>query len=238
MTSGAYSTDRYGMRDHLKKISYFYEHLGIFKIKLYRQWLLTVPFIESVNSYGYGLKDSMDLSNTATELWWNIRHRLHRELPSYLSLVAPEVVTNSGAARDENLIKMTSGTSSCEILFKITFSFQCAHVSQTMLWLCDYTPAWLQQCNKLVLHKCPGQHLTTREIFRADSRLPPSQWETSLQSNTVSHWLGANPESAPILMTFPVSYWAHAMPEIIQSEHIDPYVTTGRYTCHDWGYAT
>ena len=27
---------------------------------------------------------------------------------------------------------------------------------------------------------------------RADTRLPPSQWETSLQNNTVSHWLGAN----------------------------------------------
>ena len=33
-------------------------------------------------------------------------------------------------------------------------------------------------------------------LFRADSRLAPSQWETSLQSNTVSHWLGANLESA------------------------------------------
>ena len=30
---------------------------------------------------------------------------------------------------------------------------------------------------------------------RADSRLVPSQWETSLQSNAVSHWLGANLES-------------------------------------------
>ena len=28
--------------------------------------------------------------------------------------------------------------------------------------------------------------------IRADSRLAPSQWETSLQSNAVSHWLGAN----------------------------------------------
>ena len=32
--------------------------------------------------------------------------------------------------------------------------------------------------------------------FRADSRLAPSQWETLLQSNTVSHWLGLNLESA------------------------------------------
>ena len=30
---------------------------------------------------------------------------------------------------------------------------------------------------------------------RADSRLAPSQWETPLQSNAVSHWLGANLES-------------------------------------------
>ena len=32
--------------------------------------------------------------------------------------------------------------------------------------------------------------------FRADSRLAPSQWETSLQSNGISHWLGVNLESA------------------------------------------
>ena len=31
---------------------------------------------------------------------------------------------------------------------------------------------------------------------RVDSMFAPSQWETSLQSNTVSHWLGANLESA------------------------------------------
>ena len=30
---------------------------------------------------------------------------------------------------------------------------------------------------------------------RADSRLVPSQWETSLQSKAVSHWLGTNSES-------------------------------------------
>ena len=33
-------------------------------------------------------------------------------------------------------------------------------------------------------------------VIRADSGLAPSQWETSLQSNGVSHWLGANLESA------------------------------------------
>ena len=39
-------------------------------------------------------------------------------------------------------------------------------------------------------------HEVKRETDRVDSRLAPSQWETSLQSNTVSHWLGANLESA------------------------------------------
>ena len=32
--------------------------------------------------------------------------------------------------------------------------------------------------------------------LQADSRLAPSQWEMLLQSNAVSHWLGANLESA------------------------------------------
>ena len=34
----------------------------------------------------------------------------------------------------------------------------------------------------------------------ADSRFVPSQWETSLQSNSVSHWLGANLESTLIVV--------------------------------------
>ena len=32
--------------------------------------------------------------------------------------------------------------------------------------------------------------------LKADSRLAPSQWDPALQSNAVSHWLGANLESA------------------------------------------
>ena len=39
-----------------------------------------------------------------------------------------------------------------------------------------------------------GQHCLIND--RADSRFVPSQWETSLQSNAVSHWLGADLESA------------------------------------------
>ena len=39
-------------------------------------------------------------------------------------------------------------------------------------------------------------------IYRADSRLAPSQWETLFQGNAVSCWLGANLESALIYVVF------------------------------------
>ena len=42
---------------------------------------------------------------------------------------------------------------------------------------------------------CPGQSLYGRIQYRDDSMLAPNQWETSLQSNTISHWLGSNLES-------------------------------------------
>ena len=42
------------------------------------------------------------------------------------------------------------------------------------------------------MHGCKRYNIQCR----ADSRLAPSQWETPLQSNAVSHWLGANLESA------------------------------------------
>ena len=41
-----------------------------------------------------------------------------------------------------------------------------------------------------------GKYGDIENFCRADSRLAPSQWETSIQSNAVSHWLGANLESA------------------------------------------
>ena len=40
---------------------------------------------------------------------------------------------------------------------------------------------------------------------RADSRFVPSQWETALQSNAVSHWLGAKLESALCESYYPYS---------------------------------
>ena len=43
----------------------------------------------------------------------------------------------------------------------------------------------------------------TGSTIRADSRFTSSQWETALQSNAVSHWLGANLESALTLDCWP-----------------------------------
>ena len=41
-----------------------------------------------------------------------------------------------------------------------------------------------------------GWYLVCPSIFSADTRLAPSQWETSLQSNTVFYWVGASLKSA------------------------------------------
>ena len=64
--------------------------------------------------------------------------------------------------------------------------------------------------------------------YRADFRLAPSQWETSLQSNAVSHWLGANLESAlwyivcsnAIIMLINEDHWVHF--ELTKDTHTSP----------------
>ena len=47
------------------------------------------------------------------------------------------------------------------------------------------------------------------EEFRADFRLAPKHWETSLQCNAVSHWFGANLESALRFRTWALLRGAH-----------------------------
>ena len=46
------------------------------------------------------------------------------------------------------------------------------------------------------IHRFPSQKASDAGDNRADSMFAPSQWETPLQSNAVSHWLGTNLESA------------------------------------------
>ena len=59
----------------------------------------------------------------------------------------------------------------------------------------------------LILHKRLPDALNY--IHRADARLAPSQWETLLQSHTISHWLGTHLESVLIHIKscVPCSSW-------------------------------
>ena len=62
---------------------------------------------------------------------------------------------------------------------------------------------------------------------RADSKLAPSQRETLLQSNAISHWFGAYLESvlSQYILTYSMIYWQ-------QIPQKDPYhqETTPQYT--------
>ena len=53
------------------------------------------------------------------------------------------------------------------------------------------------------------------DIFRADSRLVPSQWETSLRSNAVSHWLGANPVYVCVTGPQWIGFWRELWGNVI-----------------------
>ena len=53
----------------------------------------------------------------------------------------------------------------------------------------------------------------------ADSRFAPSQWETSLQSNAVSHWLGANLELALEMYLHSLSFLDSEAAKIIETPH-------------------
>ena len=53
-------------------------------------------------------------------------------------------------------------------------------------------------------------------IIRADSKLAVSQWETLLQSNAVSHWLGANLESALII----IPWMDLSVPSLVQGDSL------------------
>ena len=67
---------------------------------------------------------------------------------------------------------------------------------------------WYQKTSVIILR------WIQKPIYRADSRLAPSQWETSLQSNGISHWMGASLESALIYMVW-VRHFQIKMNELI-----------------------
>ena len=67
----------------------------------------------------------------------------------------------------------------------------CRHPGNLPCWG-QASEVYLQDSHQIITH------ITTTfkiSLHRAVSRFTPSQWETSLQSNAISHWLGANLES-------------------------------------------
>ena len=65
--------------------------------------------------------------------------------------------------------------------------------------------------------------------FRADSRFAPSQWETTLQSNAVSHLLDANLESALCIVWGAFFYFSSS--DITSSGRSSSIITVS-LTCH------
>ena len=77
-------------------------------------------------------------------------------------------------------------------------------------WTLVWTMAWHWRVDKPLLNQCWLSSMTPNDLkqsmtpndlkqsYSDDSRLAPSRCETSLRSNAVSHWLGANLESTLI----------------------------------------
>ena len=92
--------------------------------------------------------------------------------------------------------------------------------ASAIMHVVNTNPWWWEKCSRHSWHMCNPQFYVSGkrpmecliwvpsfscvmhvfssmlECVRADSRLGPSQWETSLQSNPISHWLGTYLESA------------------------------------------
>ena len=71
-------------------------------------------------------------------------------------------------------------------------SFRCC-----LSWHLDH-PCIVFQCKHSMQYRVSMHHVDkTRLLYHsADSRLAPSQWQTALLCNDISHWLGASLESA------------------------------------------
>ena len=101
---------------------------------------------------------------------------------------------------------------------------------------------WNWYCQKLFLRMRnayqPGTNMFShllwckiywQSMYRADSRFAPSQWETALLCNDVSHWLVSNLESALMYSCFRfISYITHIMyicirPNLKQGEQTRPH---------------
>ena len=75
------------------------------------------------------------------------------------------------------------------------YSFIDENAFEYVVWKIVAILSW-PQCVNVVQYIPRANGITCPCTYRADSRFAPSQWETLLQSNAVSHWLGANLKSA------------------------------------------
>ena len=80
------------------------------------------------------------------------------------------------------------------------------HVDTYQLAYCVRRWTHTQTCYQIWYYHCHwgiAAFATKANVYviKADSRLAPSQWETSLQSNAVLHWLCVNLKSAPCYAT-------------------------------------
>ena len=66
--------------------------------------------------------------------------------------------------------------------------------------------------------------------YRADSKFAPSQWETSLQSNPVSRWRGANLESA----LYQIVSWAGSQHQSDNISTVYNLIHPSRAMLHEW----
>ena len=108
------------------------------------------------------------------------------------------------------LIKFTS---TCEIALswipQNTFDYKWTLVQYQATTWANVDPDWCHYIASQCVNYChPGATSSWwLWVSRADSRLAPSQWETSLQCNAVSHWLGANLEWAQVSITASLWHW-------------------------------
>ena len=115
--------------------------------------------------------------------------------------IAP-VTSQRGKQRHQSLtISMIKKMDKCT--FEIQLNSLCMIKVRTCIVVSDNEPLsvghtrlscnWVKPASS---GSMSNEECCTRSRYRADSRLAPSQWETLLQSNAVSHWLGATLESA------------------------------------------
>ena len=98
-------------------------------------------------------------------------------------------------------------------------------------WDCFCEWGMLINLALICFHIYYGANIYWQSMYRTDSRFAPSQWETALLCNDVSHWLVANLKSALMYSCFRfISYITHIMyicirPNLKQGEQTRPHET-------------